>query len=160
MTTDSAGSGTSVAAPDRGVSTLELFFDLVFVFGITQVTAYLAADHSGAGFVQGLIIIIALGESIVAVGVGAAEFGLGYALPGYAAGAFAVGIVLFLLARQAMWLRAGIPPDPRTWLAIVLAVPLGVAGLMIPAVVTAALGFVVLHVAAERVPTRTSEQPA
>lgn len=59
-----------------------------------------------------------------------------------------------------MWLRAGIPPDPRTWLAIVLAVPLSVAGLMIPAVVTAALWFVVLHVAAERVPTRTSEQPA
>lgn len=54
MTTETAGDGTDTAPPDRGVSTLELFFDLVFVFGITQVTAYLAADHSGAGFVQGL----------------------------------------------------------------------------------------------------------
>lgn len=76
------------------------------------------------------IVLIALGLKTVLAK--AAEFGLGYALPGYAAGAFAVGIVLFLLGRQAMWLRAGIPPDPRTWLAIVLAVPLGVAGLMIP----------------------------
>ena len=38
------------------VSTLELFFDLVFVYGISQVTAYLADDHSALGFVRGLLL--------------------------------------------------------------------------------------------------------
>ncbi|MFN8125545.1 MAG: low temperature requirement protein A [Candidatus Nanopelagicales bacterium] len=45
---------------DRGVSTLELFFDLVFVFGITQVTAYLSDDHSPLGFLQGLLLLVLL----------------------------------------------------------------------------------------------------
>lgn len=38
------------------VSSLELFFDLVFVFGISQVTAYLADDHSALGFLRGLLL--------------------------------------------------------------------------------------------------------
>lgn len=38
------------------VGTLELFFDLVFVYGISQVTAYLAYDHSALGFVKGLLL--------------------------------------------------------------------------------------------------------
>jgi low temperature requirement protein LtrA len=38
------------------VTTLELFFDLVFVYGISQVTAYLAYDHSPMGFVKGLLL--------------------------------------------------------------------------------------------------------
>ena len=38
------------------VTTLELFFDLVFVYGISQVTAYLAYDHSPLGFVRGLLL--------------------------------------------------------------------------------------------------------
>lgn len=38
------------------VSSLELFFDLVFVFGISQVTAYLADDHSVLGFLRGLLL--------------------------------------------------------------------------------------------------------
>ena len=38
------------------VTTLELFFDLVFVYGISQVTAYLAYDHSALGFFRGLLL--------------------------------------------------------------------------------------------------------
>ena len=38
------------------VTTLELFFDLVFVYGISQVTAYLAHDHSALGFTRGLLL--------------------------------------------------------------------------------------------------------
>ncbi len=38
------------------VTTLELFFDLVFVYGISQVTALLAYDHSALGFVRGLLL--------------------------------------------------------------------------------------------------------
>lgn len=45
---------------ERPVSTLELFFDLVFVFGITQVTAYLAENHTPMGFVEGLLLLALL----------------------------------------------------------------------------------------------------
>lgn len=38
------------------VVSLELFFDLVFVYGISQVTAYLAYDHSPLGFLRGLLL--------------------------------------------------------------------------------------------------------
>ncbi|OLF10059.1 low temperature requirement protein A [Actinophytocola xinjiangensis] len=38
-------------------TTLELFFDLVFVFALTQVTALLAEDVTGRGLVRGLLLI-------------------------------------------------------------------------------------------------------
>ncbi len=38
-------------------TTLELFFDLVFVFALTQVTAFLAHDLSGKGLVQGVLLL-------------------------------------------------------------------------------------------------------
>jgi low temperature requirement protein LtrA len=46
-------------AADAGhrVTTLELFFDLVFVFAITQVTGYLAANLTPAGMLEGLILL-------------------------------------------------------------------------------------------------------
>jgi hypothetical protein len=40
-------------APDASVTPLELFFDLVFVFGLTQVTALLAEDLNGHGLIRG-----------------------------------------------------------------------------------------------------------
>ncbi|MCU0277642.1 MAG: low temperature requirement protein A [Candidatus Nanopelagicales bacterium] len=43
-------------AAGHKVTTLELFFDLVFVYGISQVTAYLADDHSALGFLRGLLL--------------------------------------------------------------------------------------------------------
>src|SRR3954463_8985021 len=42
---------------DQKVTTLELFFDLVFVFAFTQVTAMLAADTTWAGLGRGLLVL-------------------------------------------------------------------------------------------------------
>jgi low temperature requirement protein LtrA len=39
------------------VTTLELFFDLVFVFALTQVTALMADDLTGRGLLRGLLIL-------------------------------------------------------------------------------------------------------
>lgn len=171
--------GPDTAPPDRGGSTLELFFDLVFVFGITQVTAYLAADHSGAGFVQGLLIMALLWwvwvgfawlGTITAWSVepkersGADQAELARDGYSYLHLLLVAGIVLIALGLRTMAKAAELgvwatrfPATPRarrgrhrlvparsashvaargirsrTWLAIVLAVPLGVAGLMIP----------------------------
>jgi low temperature requirement protein LtrA len=50
--------------PDRGgehqVTPLELFFDLAFVFAITQVTSLLAHDPSWAGVLRGTLVLAAL----------------------------------------------------------------------------------------------------
>jgi low temperature requirement protein LtrA len=42
------------------VTPLELFFDLVFVFAITQVTTLLSADPTWGGLVRGLVVLAAL----------------------------------------------------------------------------------------------------
>src|SRR5215212_9100297 len=41
----------------HGVTTIELFFDLVFVFAITQVTAFMADDLGWRGVLRGLVLI-------------------------------------------------------------------------------------------------------
>jgi len=43
-----------------GVTTLELFFDLVFVFAITQVTAFMADDLGWRGALRGLVLLALL----------------------------------------------------------------------------------------------------
>jgi len=48
--------GTQEAA----VTPLELFFDLVFVFALTQVTAYLAAELTWHGVLRGVLIVMLL----------------------------------------------------------------------------------------------------
>src|SRR4029453_16548374 len=45
---------------ERRVTALELFFDLVFVFGITQVTGYLGAQLTWLRVAQGLAIFAVL----------------------------------------------------------------------------------------------------
>jgi low temperature requirement protein LtrA len=45
---------------EQRVTPLELFFDLVFVFAITQVTGYLADHPDWIGLLQGLLILMAL----------------------------------------------------------------------------------------------------
>jgi len=46
---------------DSHVATpFELFFDLVYVFAVTQVTGYMAHDHSGSGVLQGLLLLAML----------------------------------------------------------------------------------------------------
>ena len=49
----------SVEGEER-VTPLELFFDLVFVFALTQVTGFLAANESGEGLVRGGLLLAAL----------------------------------------------------------------------------------------------------
>ena len=44
----------------HGVTTLELFFDLVFVFAITQVTAFMADDLGWRGILRGLVLMALL----------------------------------------------------------------------------------------------------
>jgi low temperature requirement protein LtrA len=46
--------------PGQRVTPLELFFDLVFVFAITQVTGFLADDPSWDGLLRGLLLLGAL----------------------------------------------------------------------------------------------------
>ena len=46
----------AVGAEER-VTPLELFFDLIFVFAFTQVTALIAADPTWAGLVKGLLVL-------------------------------------------------------------------------------------------------------
>ena len=45
---------------ERRVTALELFFDLVFVFAITQVTGLLAANATWSGLVEGVLLLAAL----------------------------------------------------------------------------------------------------
>ncbi len=46
--------------PEQKVTPLELFFDLVFVFGFTQVTAYLAAEPNFGQLGRGLLVLASL----------------------------------------------------------------------------------------------------
>ena len=48
------------AEREQRVTPLELFFDLVFVFGFTQVTTVLSDDPTWSGLGHGLLILAAL----------------------------------------------------------------------------------------------------
>jgi len=39
------------------VTRFELYFDLVFVFAVTQVTASIAEEHTGTGVFRGAIVL-------------------------------------------------------------------------------------------------------
>ena len=45
---------------EERVTPLELFFDLVFVFAITQVTGFLTANQTGEGLLRGFLLLAAL----------------------------------------------------------------------------------------------------
>jgi low temperature requirement protein LtrA len=45
---------------DHAVTTLELFFDLVFVFAITQITGFMADDLGLRGLLRGLVLLLLL----------------------------------------------------------------------------------------------------
>jgi len=47
-------------AAERRVTALELFFDLVFVFALTQVTALMAADPTWLGLLRGMAVLTVL----------------------------------------------------------------------------------------------------
>jgi low temperature requirement protein LtrA len=58
-TTDEAG-GDTIATPEARVSTLELFFDLVFVFGFTQITGAVTHDATAVGLARGVAVFAVL----------------------------------------------------------------------------------------------------
>jgi low temperature requirement protein LtrA len=45
---------------EQRVTPLELFFDLVFVFGLTQVTSLMSADPTWSGLARGMLVLAAL----------------------------------------------------------------------------------------------------
>lgn len=49
---------SDLTEPELQVSPLELFFDLVFVFSITQVAQLLAADPTAQGLIGGLLVLL------------------------------------------------------------------------------------------------------
>jgi low temperature requirement protein LtrA len=60
-TADSARTTTEGGdQPERRVTPLELFFDLVFVFALTQVTGFLADHLSWTGMLQGAALLVVL----------------------------------------------------------------------------------------------------
>jgi hypothetical protein len=52
--------GVRPTGEDHQATTFELFFDLVYVFAATQVTGYMAHEHSGHGVVQGMLLLALL----------------------------------------------------------------------------------------------------
>lgn len=50
----------SAGLADRRVTPLELFFDLVFVFALTQVTGLLVDDPTWTGMARGALVLAAL----------------------------------------------------------------------------------------------------
>ena len=90
------------------VAPIELFFDLVFVFSLTQVTALMAHDLSGRGIVRGLLVLALLWWSWVGyawlANVVQADEGLGRVAM---FGAMAAMFVLALTVREAFDDRDG-----------------------------------------------------
>jgi low temperature requirement protein LtrA len=52
--------GVRFTGEDHRTTPFELFFDLVYVFAMTQVTGYMAAGHSATGVLQGLLLLTLL----------------------------------------------------------------------------------------------------
>jgi low temperature requirement protein LtrA len=52
--------GVRFTGEDHRATPFELFFDLVYVFAVTQVTGYMAAEHSAHGVLQGLLLLTLL----------------------------------------------------------------------------------------------------
>jgi low temperature requirement protein LtrA len=52
--------GVRPTGEDHRATPLELFFDLVYVFAVTQVTGYMAHGHSAHGVLQGLLLLTLL----------------------------------------------------------------------------------------------------
>jgi low temperature requirement protein LtrA len=52
--------GVRPTSEDHRATPFELLFDLVYVFAMTQVTGYMAAEHSALGVLQGLLLLTLL----------------------------------------------------------------------------------------------------
>ena len=52
--------GARPTSEDDTATTFELFFDLVYVFAMTQVTGYMVHAHDALGVLQGLLVLALL----------------------------------------------------------------------------------------------------
>jgi low temperature requirement protein LtrA len=52
--------GVRPTSEDHRATPFELFFDLVYVFAMTQVTGYMATEHSAHGVLQGMLLLTLL----------------------------------------------------------------------------------------------------
>ena len=124
---------------DQQVTFVELFFDLVFVFAITQVTKVVVEDLTWAGAGEALLVfwmIFVLLAGIIAVAAGTEEMVLHpeEPLPTVVRLTLALGIVLYLGGTDLAWWRAtGRILIARTTVGLLLA-------LSIVLIETAALG--------------------
>jgi low temperature requirement protein LtrA len=146
------------------VSTLELFFDLVFVFTITQLTGALAVQALSplivspqgrfaiqpAHFVErhGALIIVAFGESVADIGIGAAGHPVTAAL-------ITQAVLGLALAAALWWAYFGAGDDERAEEAMTRADPAARPGLALSAYFYAyipmLLGIVALAAGVKRV---------
>jgi low temperature requirement protein LtrA len=60
MTETATSNGRADAEPEKKVTAFELFFDLVFVFALTQVTALMVDDATPTGVARGVLVLALL----------------------------------------------------------------------------------------------------
>jgi low temperature requirement protein LtrA len=121
----------ATAEEEHRVTTLELFFDLVFVFAVTQVTGLMAGDPTWAGLGRGLLVLAALwwawgayawltneidpeeGSALLALlGAMAAMFVSALAVPGaFTSDGVLFGIAYFALRAMHIVLFAAVTPN-------------------------------------------------
>ena len=149
---------TSLADRIRTVKPFELFFDLVFVFGFTQVTAAMATDVSVDGFIKGALVLAAFwwawgayawlasaadleedGARLVMIGVMAAMMVAALAVPeAFAGDAWVFGIAYFVVRALHVALYAVVArEDPGLMGAVLRLAP---TALLAPAAILVAAG--------------------
>jgi low temperature requirement protein LtrA len=116
---------------EHRVTPLELFFDLVFVFGLTQVTSMLADDPTWGGVFRGMLVLAALwwawsvyawltsatdvdegAVRLVMLAAMAAMFGVAVAVPGaFGDDALLFGVAYFLVRLLHLVLSATVARD-------------------------------------------------
>ncbi len=97
-----------------GVSSLELFFDLVFVFAITQVTALIAADPTATGMLRGVLLLALVWWSWVAYAWIGTTVRVDLGLPALVFGA-AMGAMLVVATTLPQWFTG----SRIAWIAVI-----------------------------------------
>jgi low temperature requirement protein LtrA len=134
---------------EHQITPLELFFDLVFVFAITQVTSRLAADPTWSGVFRGMLVLAALwwawsvyawltsatdvdegGVRLLMLASMAAMFGVALAVPGaFGDDALLFGVAYFVVRLLHLVLAATVArDDPERRGALLRFVPTALLG--------------------------------
>jgi low temperature requirement protein LtrA len=142
----------TASEPEARVSTLELFFDLVFVFGFTQITGAITRDPTGAGLARGVLVFAVLwwawgayawltnavptderAHRLVVLAAMAAMLVTALAVPTAWDGgavAFALGFLVVMILHMVLYVLAGANPE-TTRRAIVRLAPSNVGGALL-----------------------------